>query len=126
MTVLLRNLFLQIITGILGLWLAAEFVSGVEITNSWSTLLWAGLILGLINFFIKPILNLIALPLRIITLGLFSLVINMGIIWMVDIIFPELIISGIVPLFYATLIVWALSILIPKFFPKKKAIIEND
>ena len=126
MTVLLRNLFLQIITGILGLWLAAEFVSGVEITNSWSTLLWAGLILGLINFFIKPILNLIALPLRIITLGLFSLVINMGIIWLVDIIFLELIISGIAALFYATLIVWALSILIPKFFPKKKAIIEND
>lgn len=123
--VLVFNLILQIIAGVMGLFLAKEFVNGVEITNSVWTLVWCGLFLGLINSFIKPILNLITLPLRIITFGLFGLLINMAIIWFIDIIFPELIIKGIAPLFWTTLIIWALSAIIPKLIPKRKPKIEN-
>ncbi|MCK4520896.1 phage holin family protein [Candidatus Parcubacteria bacterium] len=119
-----KELVLKIIAGIIGIWLAAQFVSGVEIIDSWQIFILAGLILGLINYFIKPILNLIALPLRILTLGLFSLVINMGIIWVIDVLFVEIDIQGIAPLFWTTLIVWTINIIIPKFFPKKKVIIE--
>ncbi|MEA3295555.1 MAG: phage holin family protein [Patescibacteria group bacterium] len=115
-----RNLFLQIIIGISGLWFANEYISGVEIINSWHTLFWAGLILGIINAFIKPILKLLFLPLRILTLGLFSLVINITILWVVDIFFVDLIISGITPLFYTTIIIWILSIIIPKLVRKKE------
>jgi len=107
----MRNLFLKIFSGILGLWLASEFITGVEFTGSWQLLLLAGFVLGLINFFIKPILKLITLPLRILTLGLFGLVINMAMIWLVDIFFVELIIVGILPLFWTSLIIWGLSLL---------------
>ena len=122
---LVFNLILQIIAGIMGLFLAKEFVNGVEIINSAWILVWCGLFLGLINSFIKPILNLITLPLRIITFGLFGLLINMAIIWFIDIVFPELIIKGITPLFWTTLIIWALSAIIPKLIPKRKPKIEN-
>ena len=125
MIVVFKELVLKIIAGIIGIWLAAQFVPGVEITDSWQTLLWVGLVLGLINYFIKPVLNLITLPLRIVTLGLFSLVINMGIIWLIDIIFPEIIISGIAALFWTTLIIWLLNLIIPKLIPKKKIIVEE-
>lgn len=114
----MRNLFLKITSGILGLWLASQFISGVEFVGNWKLLLMAGFILGLINFFIKPVLNLITLPLRILTLGLFGLVINMAMIWLVDIFFTELVITGLVPLFWTTLIIWGLSLLLPLFFPK--------
>jgi len=123
--IVFRDLILRIIAGIIGIWLAAQFVPGVEIIDSWQTLIWAGLVLGLINYFVKPILNLITLPLRIITLGLFSLVINMGIIWLIDILFPEITIYGIVALFWATLIIWLLNLIIPKFIPKKKVVVEE-
>ena len=116
----MRNLFLKIISGILGLWLASQFIAGVSFTGSWKILLFAGFILGLINFFIKPILKLITLPLRILTLGLFSLIINMAMIWLVDLFFIELIIIGIVPLFWTSLIIWGLSTVLPLFFPKRK------
>ncbi len=116
----MRNLFLKITSGIFGLWLASQFIPGVAFTGSWKILLFAGFILGLINFFIKPILKLITLPLRILTLGLFSLIINMAMIWLVDIFFIELIITGLVPLFWTSLIVWGLSTILPLFFPKKK------
>ena len=121
------RLILQIAAGILGIWLAQRFVPGVEFIGPIQTLFVAGLILGLINFFIKPILKIITLPLRILTFGLFSLVINMGIVWVVtDILFPtDLEIQGIVPLFWTTVIVWGLSWLLPKWLPEKKAIPET-
>jgi len=106
----LSRLLFQIVAGILGLWLAIKFVPGVEFQGTLNTLLLAGLVLGLINFFVKPIINKITLPLRILTLGLFSLVINMIMVEVVDILFPELIIEGIVPLFWTSLIIWVLSL----------------
>jgi len=44
----------------------------------------------------------------------------MAMIWLVDIFFEELIIVGIVPLFWTTLIIWGLSTILPLFFPKRK------
>lgn len=118
----MNRLILQIIAGIAGLWLATKFVPGVEFGGEVKYLLLAGCFLGLINFFIKPLLKIITLPLRILTLGLFSLIINMAMVWIVDIFFPELIISGIAPLFWATVVVWAISLLLGFYTPKKTAI----
>lgn len=115
----MSRLIFQIIAGILGIFLAVKFVPGVEFIGPIQYLLLAGFILGSINFFIKPILNLITLPLRILTLGLFSLVINMVIIWIVDIIFPELIIRGIIPLFWTTIIILLLSFLFGLHKPRR-------
>lgn len=123
---MLQRLIIQIIIGILGLWLAVKFVPGVNFTGPfflmptvWSdilkTLVFVGALLGFLNFFVKPILNTIAFPLRIITLNLFSLLIAMVLVWLVDVFSPELIIKGIKPLFWVTLIIWGLNL----FFPFK-------
>jgi putative membrane protein len=109
------TLFLQIIAGILGIFLAERFVPGVAFTGDWKMLIIAGGILGLLNLFIKPILKIITIPLRILTFGLFGLVINMLIVWVTDIIFPELIIQGIVPLFLTSVIVWGISLILTKW-----------
>ena len=115
---MIKTIILQTIAGVAGIWLANEFVQNVEFLGSFQTLILCGFVLGLINSFIKPIVNIIALPLRILTFGLFSLVINMGLVWLLDVIFPELIIVGIMPLFYATLIVWLLSLIFSSFGKK--------
>ena len=114
----MRKLIIQIIAGVLGLWLAVRFIPGIEFQGPLRVLLLAGAILGLFNFFIKPVLKIITLPLRILTFGLFSLAINMGIIWIVDIIFLELNIVKLLPLFLTTLLVWFLSLVLPIFIPK--------
>lgn len=107
---MVQNLVLQIIAGIAGIWLASEFVSGVDFAGGIKTLALAGLALGVINTFIKPVLKIITGPVIILTLGLFSFVINMLIVWAVDILFPEVIIVGIIPLFWTALIIWILSL----------------
>lgn len=66
---------LKIIINVAGFYLAARFFP--EITYDYpSALLWAGLVLGVVNVLVKPILVLLTLPITILTFGLFTLVIN--------------------------------------------------
>jgi len=132
---MLWSFFLQIISGVLGLYLANRYIQGVEFTGPlffipksldelsifFSSLVFVGAFLGFLNSFIKPILNKIALPLRIITLNLFSLIIAMGMVLITEIIFPELDIHGIIPLFWTTLIVWGIGLILLKWMPRKKS-----
>lgn len=115
----MSNLLYQIIGGILSFWLAVKFVPGVEFTGELKYLALAGAFLGLINFFIKPVLKTITLPLRFLTFGLFSLIINMALIWFVDVVFPELTVAGIIPLFWTTVIVGLVGYFLGCRQPKK-------
>lgn len=63
----------------LGIWVAAKLVGGLQVVGWQSTLIVAA-ILGLLNVFLKPAISLISLPLTILTLGLFSIVINSGLL----------------------------------------------
>ncbi len=122
----MTKLIFQIIGGILSLWLAIKFVPGVEFSGEIKYLIFAGIFLGLINFFLKPILKFITFPLRILTFGLFSLIINMLIVWTVDVFFPELTIQGIVPLFWSTIIILVVSWFLGLYNPRKKIIVEEE
>lgn len=53
----------------------SAFISGFTVGSFWVAL-GAALILGILNIFIRPILTILSLPVNIITLGLFSIVIN--------------------------------------------------
>lgn len=112
---LLQSLFLQVVAGIGGLWIAVHFIPQVSFEGETQLLLIVGAVLGIINTFIKPVLNLVTLPIRILTLGLSSLLINVLIIWGVDIYFEQLIIKGLLALLWTTLIVWGLSMLLHLF-----------
>jgi len=102
------KLILHIAAAALGLFLAAKIVPGVDFYGTYFMIIIVGAILGLVNFFIKPILKAISLPIRILTLGLFGLVINMALVWLIaDIVFADVLeISGIIPLFWTTIIIW--------------------
>lgn len=108
---MLQKLIFQISLAILGLWLAQRFVPGVKFGGPIEIFLFCGLILGLINFFIKPVLEKITFPLRLLTLNLFGILINAAILWFIDVLFPELEILGILPLFITTGIILVLNLL---------------
>lgn len=114
------KLLFHIISGILGLFLAAKLIPEVEFYGTFLMLVIVGITIGLINFYIKPFLKAISFPVRMLTLGIFSLVINMAIIWFVEIIFPrELEITGLIPLFWTTLIISALNFFFGTYRSKK-------
>ena len=66
---------------VIGLWIATLMVPGVRATTL-GGLLWAALVLGLVNAFIRPILWLLTLPLTVLTFGLFALVVNAFTLWL--------------------------------------------
>ncbi len=79
------------------------------------TLLWVSVLLTLVNFFLKPILKLITGPIIFLTLGLFTIIINMFLLYLVDYLIPELKISGLVPLFWATILFGVINTLFSIF-----------
>jgi putative membrane protein len=66
----------------LGLWVASKLVPGLSFDGT-GTLLLAALLLGLVNAVIRPLAILFTLPLTILTLGLFLLVVNAGMLALV-------------------------------------------
>ncbi len=82
----------------------------------------AGLLLGLFNLIVKPIVKILSLPINILTLGLFNIIINAGMLWIVDMIIRELEIKGFWGYVWSSLVISILSIVISKiiFFREKR------
>jgi len=112
------RLIIQILTNALSIFLANYLLDGFVFTGNILTLMVSGFILGLINFFLKPILKIITAPLYILTLGLFSIVINMFLLYILDYLVPELSITGIWTYFWASIIISAVNIFIGKTLKK--------
>ena len=67
------------------LYAAIALVPGLSVTNEdWVTYVWLALIFGLVNALVRPILKFLTCPLIILTLGLFTLVINTGLFYLTD------------------------------------------
>ncbi len=104
-------LILRWIINALLLMLVPYLVSGVKIANFYTALI-AALVLALINAVIRPILVLLTLPVNILTLGLFTLVINAVLFWFVGTVVKGFTVVGFWPAFWAALIYSILSIII--------------
>ncbi len=95
--------------------LAERLIPGITIV-SLSTALIAGLVLGLINLIIKPILTLLTLPINILTLGLFGIVLNALLFWGAAYFVPGFIISGFIAALLGSLLIslvlWLVHLLV--------------
>jgi putative membrane protein len=76
------KMILKLLINAAALWLAAKYVPGIGYTGTLPNLLIVALIFGAVNLFIKPVLKLLSLPIRLLTLGLFTLVINAGMLYL--------------------------------------------
>jgi putative membrane protein len=87
-----------------GLWLATLWVGGVRI-DSPTTLVLAGILLGIVNSVIRPIAIVLTLPMTLVTLGLFLLVINAGMVALVAWMLPGMHLAGFGSAFWTSVIV---------------------
>jgi putative membrane protein len=78
----MMGFLLRAVMAALGLWLATRIVNGLRIDDA-ATLLWAGLLLGIVNATVRPVILILTLPLSLLTLGLFIFVINAGMLALV-------------------------------------------
>ena len=106
---------LRALAAALGFWLASRVVHGVWV-HGVTGLVLAGLVLGVLNALVRPILTLFTLPLTILTLGLFLFVVNGLTVWMVTAFIHDVSISGLWPAILTSLIIsvvsWLANVLI--------------
>jgi len=99
----------------IAIFLAVRFVPGISLQSGWVSVLWLALILGLVNAFLRPLLKLLTCPLIIVTLGLFTLLINTFLFWLTGQIGQwigiHLVINGFLPAFLGGLVVSVVSVI---------------
>jgi putative membrane protein len=72
------SLLLRLLVNAAALYAATRFVDGISFTGSAMALLGVALVFGIVNTMVKPVVSFFSLPAIILTLGLFLLVINAG------------------------------------------------
>ncbi len=78
----MAGLLVRLAISSVGLWVASALVPGISVANT-ATLLWAALLLGIVNAIVRPIAVLLTLPITLLSLGLFLWVINAAMIGLV-------------------------------------------
>ena len=89
----------------------AYYLPGVSVASFYTALI-AALVLGLVNALVRPLILVLTLPLTILTLGLFTFVVNALLFWLVSTFVKGFYVAGFVPAFWGALIMWAVGWLV--------------
>jgi putative membrane protein len=105
----LTKLLIKWVVFALAIMFTGWLIAGVAISDFWTAMV-AALAMSLINIGIKPILMLLAMPINMMSLGLFSLVINALLFMFVAYIVPGVTVDGFISAFLGALLLSVLSI----------------
>ena len=97
------------------IYLAAVVVPGIELSGGVLLALGAGLVLGLINAVVRPILIVLTLPVTLLTLGLFIFVLNAFCLWLTSALIKGFEVHGVWAAVFGALIVSVVSWLLTAF-----------
>jgi putative membrane protein len=111
---------IRLLVNAAALWVAARFVNGVSFRGGALPMLGVSLVFGLVNAVLRPIAFILTFPLLIVTLGLFTFVINALMLWLTSSVSDALglgfHVRGFWPAFWGALVVtivsWLLSLLL--------------
>lgn len=91
---MIKELILSAIIHILAIFLLTQILPGVDVSGGLITLLIAGISLTILDLVVKPVLNLISFPINLMTLGLFSIVTNAIILYLLTVFVPNVAITA--------------------------------
>jgi putative membrane protein len=92
--------------------LTGWLLGGVTFHGSTWTVIFAAAVFGVLNTILKPVLQLITLPLAFLTLGVAWLFVSIFMLWLTVLIVPKFDINGFWNYVWATIIIWALNMIL--------------
>jgi putative membrane protein len=101
----MMGFLLRALISAIGLWIASEWVPGVYIRSA-TTLVLAGILLGVVNAIVRPVAFILTLPITLVTLGLFLLVLNAAMVALVAALLPGFHIATLGAALLTWIIVW--------------------
>ena len=82
----MTKFILRWVINAIALYLAILIVPGISLNSGFVSIIWLALIFGLVNALFRPLISLLTCPLIMLTLGLFTLVINTFLFWLTSVI----------------------------------------
>lgn len=119
------GLFLTTLATALSLLIVDIIFPGVDIANFPAALI-SGLVIGLINGSIKPVISTLSLPLTFLSLGGFSLVVNGICFWLASVLVPGFRVQGIIAFILAPVILSLSNTFISKYFAERNIELQGS
>ncbi|HCJ67353.1 MAG TPA: hypothetical protein DHV62_08550 [Elusimicrobia bacterium] len=105
------NFFIKWLVNVVALLIVVKIIPGIKV-DRWTTAILSALMLGLVNAFLRPLVILFTLPLNILSLGLFTLVINGFMFYLVSKLVPGFTVSSFWNAFWGALLFSIISFLL--------------
>ncbi len=90
----MKSLIRKLLLNVAVIFAAAKILPGLSYSHDFKVLVLAAVALGLVNLVVRPIVKLVTLPINLLTLGIFSWVINVLMLYLVTRLIPGFTISG--------------------------------
>lgn len=120
----MKQAFIKWIMNTIAIMLAVKFVPGIIYSGEWWGILLVGVIFGLVNTVIRPLVKLFTFPLLILTLGLFTFVINAMMLsvtsWLSDQFQLGFHVAGFKPAFWGALVISIVSMVLGCLMPQEE------
>jgi putative membrane protein len=113
------TIILRWVINALALLAAAVIIPGFHVESFYAALI-AALVLGLINALVRPIILILTLPITIITLGLFTFVINAGMLWFMSTMVKGIVIDGFWTAVLVAIFLWAVGVMTNYFIKRAR------
>ena len=105
-----RRLLWSWLSNVVAIFLASLLFSGVDYGNDFWILLVAGLVFGLVNMFVRPLVIVLALPAVVLSLGVALLFVNALMLYLTDLIVPDFELSSFWTAVGAALVIWLVNV----------------
>jgi len=112
---MLIKILSRIIINSIAIYTAVNLVDGIELNTTFYNLILAGLLLGIINAFVKPLVTVLSLPFILLTFGLFVIIINVGLLFLMTYLIPSFEIAGFWSGLLGVIIISLVNYLLSKF-----------
>ena len=110
------HIITRVLLTALTLIIVERLIDGIHVAGVYSAII-AAIFLGLVNLIIRPILLVLSLPITLLTLGLFSFVINAALFWFVASFVDGFSVDGFLPALIGSIVVSVVSTLGNKILP---------
>lgn len=125
----MRSLLLHWLLNAAALWVAAALIPGLAFTGGFGRLLLVAAVFGIVNSTLRPLLTILTCPLIVLTLGLFTLVINALMLlvtgWLSESLNLGFTVTGFWPAFWGGLVVGLVSMVLSMTLAPKESRVTN-
>lgn len=116
----MQNLIIRIFVNAVALWVAAQVVERIDLSGEFWQIILVAAVFGLVNALIKPLALLLTLPVVVLTLGLFTIVVNALMLMLTAALVDALTVDGFLAALLGSLLISVVSFVFSIILPESK------